>query len=118
MDPLRLRKRLVARRQVAAFLRDPFDPFFWRHDGAARGAPGPNHLLEEAEDEAGGTGDHQDHADGVKADALNMDVGRELEDRANSDQKYPSTNSHSPSVPDPRPPKTAVTSSFGRHMHP
>jgi hypothetical protein len=76
---------LVARWQVAAFLRDPFHTFFWRDDGTAGRASGPDHLLEEAEDEAGGTGNHQDHADGVEADALNMDVGRELEDCANSD---------------------------------
>jgi hypothetical protein len=91
--------RLIARRQVAAFLGDPFDPFFWRDDGAAGSASGPDHLLEKTEDEAGRTGDHQDHADGVEADALNVDVGRELENRANSDQEYPSTNSHRGLIP-------------------
>jgi hypothetical protein len=46
------------------------------------GSAGPDHLLEEAEDEAGGAGDHQDYADGVYGDALDMEVGGELEDRA------------------------------------
>ena len=69
---------LVARRQVAACLRDPFHSLFRHDDFAAAGAIGSDHFLEEAEDEAGGAGEHQDQAHRVEADALDVDVGGEL----------------------------------------
>src|SRR6476469_4388404 len=79
---------LVPRRRFAVGRVPDFAPFF--DGGLDRGhaaAAGPDEFLEDAEDQADGAGDHQDHADRVDADSLDVDVGRELEDRADGDKK-------------------------------
>jgi hypothetical protein len=71
-----------------------FAAFFWERRFAAAGAVRPDRLLEEREDQAGDAGDHQDQADGVDADALDVDVRGVAEDRSDGDQEYRSGNGH------------------------
>ncbi len=88
-------KRLVLRRLA------DFAAFFDRGAGwdLFAAAAGPDRVLEEPEDEAGGSGDHQDQADRVDADPLDVDVGRELEDRADGNQENCCGNGHGAVVP-------------------
>lgn len=74
-----------------------FAAFFDRRDlawGDCSGSAGPDDFLEEADQEAGGAGDHEDHADGVYGDALDVEVGCELEDRAYSYEEDARSDSH------------------------
>jgi len=89
---------LVPRRDFAPFLGDRGIAIGERRFAAAS-AVGPDRLLEEGEDEARGAGDHQDDPDRIEAHALNMDVGGELENRANGDQEYRSSNGHGAWLP-------------------
>jgi hypothetical protein len=48
----------------------------------------PHSLLDEAEDEAGATRDHQDDSHGIDAHMRDVEVQREVKDRPNGDQEY------------------------------
>jgi hypothetical protein len=81
IQPGSVRRRLA---RVAPFFDDRVASVF-DQDLAPR-APG-HPVLDEAEHEAGGAGDHQDQADRVDADLGDVEVGRLTEDRSDRDQE-------------------------------
>src|SRR3954454_1697678 len=89
---------LVARRGVAVGGGPDLAPFFhWR--AFDRAAAGPDDFLEEPDQEADGAGDHEDDADRVDGDALDVDVGRELEDRSDRDYEDSCSDGHGAWIP-------------------